>query len=444
MAGKKVRGRPRKQQIRVDDKIPKLNTLERSATKFMESISGTSKVTNIPGASKELGSVLSTQIYRGEASGSARQQQKQANQSPIPMHVDLRGSITPLAIREITVPLSKEQDHAAKTLVGNTVPLMNKELKQATSKESTWANVLTGNRSAANGMTLTYITPEIVEGNLVAKLEKSEIEQENLKWKNALIVYVLGEKLGYNSMKRYINQIRNRKPPAVKQIWRTKEPAQVTINEGEQKQDVVISKEVLSVPKPSENKETHKDGETIEASRQLDKGKMKADDNQMTYAKAIMSPVKQRAQASQCTAVIAIQKPPDIEHPRFMTLVEEVWKEQQEHDPMRNIWQKLKRLKPLLKQLNNSEFRGITERLESTRSMLKDIQTQMSRGYSDKLATEEKQALEYLERWSLIEESILQQKARATWLRLGDANSKYFSAVIKGKKTKESDHRVAR
>ncbi|XP_019250861.1 PREDICTED: uncharacterized protein LOC109229761 [Nicotiana attenuata] len=109
----------------------------------------------------------------------------------------------------ITVPLSKEQDHATKTRAGNTVLLMNKEQKQATSKESTWANVLTGNRSAANGMTLTYITLEIVEGNLVAKLEKSEIEQENLKWKNALIVYVLGEKPGYNSMKRYINQVWN-------------------------------------------------------------------------------------------------------------------------------------------------------------------------------------------------------------------------------------------
>ncbi|XP_019256484.1 PREDICTED: uncharacterized protein LOC109234895 [Nicotiana attenuata] len=125
------------------------------------------------------------------------------------------------------------------------------------------------------------------------------------------------------------------------------------------------------------------------------------------------------------------------EHPRFMPLVEEVWKEQQDQDSMKNIWQKLKILKPLLKQLNNSEFKGITDKLESTRSLLQDIQAQISKGYLDKLANEEKQVLEYLEKWSLIEESILQQKARATWLRLGDANSKYFSAIMKEKRQRK-------
>lgn len=31
----------------------------------------------------------------------------------------------------------------------------------------------------------------------------------------------------------------------------------------------------------------------------------------------------------------------------------------------------------------------------------------------------------------MIEESVLQQKARAKWIRLGDSNTKYFSAVMK-------------
>ncbi|XP_019255012.1 PREDICTED: uncharacterized protein LOC109233580 [Nicotiana attenuata] len=109
-----------------------------------------------------------------------------------------------------------------------------------------------------------------------------------------------------------IPQLSNRKPPPVKQIWRTKEPTQVTINEGDQKHDEAISKEVSNVPKPIENKETHKEGEAIETSRQVDKGKMKAVETPMTYAKAIMSPVNQRTQASQSTTVIAIQKPPNI------------------------------------------------------------------------------------------------------------------------------------
>lgn len=36
-----------------------------------------------------------------------------------------------------------------------------------------------------------------------------------------------------------------------------------------------------------------------------------------------------------------------------------------------------------------------------------------------------------LEKRSMIEESIFQQKSGDTWLRLGDANTKYFIAVMK-------------
>lgn len=171
----------------------------------MDSISGTSNM--------QAGSGNFVHIYHGESSGSPSKQQKRANQSPIPVHVDLRENITP-SVREVIVPLkSKEQENVTRVpspaIAVTIVPLMNKEQNPAivAPKESTWARILTGNRSAGNGITLSYITPEIVEGNLVAKLEKTEIEQGNLKWKCALIVYILGEKPEYNYMKRYINQM---------------------------------------------------------------------------------------------------------------------------------------------------------------------------------------------------------------------------------------------
>ncbi|XP_075087887.1 uncharacterized protein LOC107829334 [Nicotiana tabacum] len=48
--------------------------------------------------------------------------------------------------------------------------------------------------------------------------------------------------------------------------------------------------------------------------------------------------------------------------------------------------------------------------------------------YSDALVNQEKNYLIQLEKWSLIEESALQQKSRATWIKLGDSNTKFFSA----------------
>lgn len=100
---------------------------------------------------------------------------------------------------------SKEQEVA--TQAPSPAPVTVTLLEEP--KESTLAGLLTGNRSSANGMALNCITPKLVEGNLVAKLEKSELEKEALKWKCALIISVIGEKPGYNYMRRYINQTWN-------------------------------------------------------------------------------------------------------------------------------------------------------------------------------------------------------------------------------------------
>lgn len=80
---------------------------------------------------------------------------------------------------------------------------------------------------------------------------------------------------------------------------------------------------------------------------------------------------------------------------------------------MKDVWYKLKELRQVLKQLNNAEFRGVTTKMEQLRHMLLDSQEQLNRCYTDAFALEEKMLLEGLEKWSLIEESILQQKSRA-------------------------------
>nr|XP_016463006.1 PREDICTED: uncharacterized protein LOC107786085 [Nicotiana tabacum] len=112
------------------------------------------------------------------------------------MQVNLRDSVTSPASRDITVPLGKElkaENQALKpvdTILGKTKEAET-QLPENT-KEPTWVGILSGNRPVVNGMPLHYITPEAVEGNLVAKLDKSDLKDETLKWKCALIIYAIG------------------------------------------------------------------------------------------------------------------------------------------------------------------------------------------------------------------------------------------------------------
>ncbi|XP_059298114.1 uncharacterized protein LOC132050769 [Lycium ferocissimum] len=119
------------------------------------------------------------------------------------------------------------------------------------------------------------------------------------------------------------------------------------------------------------------------------------------------------------------------EHKQFLAIVEAAWCKKTNANKMRNIWAKLKDLKPKLKQLNNAEYRNITQILDKARFDLINIQKQIQLCYTDSLQNQEKTTMQELEKWSLIEESIMRQKSRARWIKLGDANTKYFSAVLK-------------
>lgn len=80
------------------------------------------------------------------------------------------------------------------------------EGNETVTAETPWVSLFSNNQAASNGMKLSYIPPEIVEGNVTVKLDKKETERETDKWKNSLVIYILGETPGYNQMQRYIAQ----------------------------------------------------------------------------------------------------------------------------------------------------------------------------------------------------------------------------------------------
>nr|XP_016457612.1 PREDICTED: uncharacterized protein LOC107781428 [Nicotiana tabacum] len=120
-----------------------------------------------------------------------------------------------------------------------------------------------------------------------------------------------------------------------------------------------------------------------------------------------------------------------VDHESFIPIVGRVWNQSFTEDKMKNIWIKLKRLRPLFRTLNTGHYRTISMKIEQARTTLEEVQQKIIIAYNDNLIEEEKSLLQNLEKWSTIEESVLRQKARTKWIKLGDSNTKYFAVVMK-------------
>ncbi|XP_019248742.1 PREDICTED: uncharacterized protein LOC109228008 [Nicotiana attenuata] len=96
-----------------------------------------------------------------------------------------------------------------------------------------------------------------------------------------------------------------------------------------------------------------------------------------------------------------------MEHKDFRPMVDRIWQQQNEMDPMTSIWQKLHKLKNESKGLNK-EMANYEQRLTTIRQRLECIQANMVHDpFNQMLIEQEKQTMHELEKWSIIEERIL-------------------------------------
>lgn len=92
---------------------------------------------------------------------------------------DVTMSVTESGVE--SVPTEIQTNEAPKT----------KEMEDTLSNHSTESHVEAPMRS--KGMKLGYVAPIIKQGNPTACLVQSELEKESVKWKKAVILYVIGE-----------------------------------------------------------------------------------------------------------------------------------------------------------------------------------------------------------------------------------------------------------
>ncbi|XP_058732715.1 uncharacterized protein LOC131604280 [Vicia villosa] len=67
-----------------------------------------------------------------------------------------------------------------------------------------WVDVLSENRNPSKGLTIQYVAPSLVDGEVEIEIEEDDVQSEILFWENALILYALGENFSMNMIKNFM------------------------------------------------------------------------------------------------------------------------------------------------------------------------------------------------------------------------------------------------
>ena len=130
------------------------------------------------------------------------------------------------------------------------------------------------------------------------------------------------------------------------------------------------------------------------------------------------------------------------ENDTFLHTVENCWNKKVTGNPMWILHTKLKRLTKTLREWSKKEYGDVFEKVKFYEESVKIAEgnyiRDSSRDNREQLYALNAQYIKYLK----IEHAILQQKTHLHWLKEGDANSKYFHAVIRGKRRKMVIHKL--
>lgn len=114
-----------------------------------------------------------------------------------------------------------------------------------------------------------------------------------------------------------------------------------------------------------------------------------------------------------------------LEHPEFISTVNNAWSANVEGDPWFILTSKLKQVKSCLKALNRSNG-NLHEGVCQARNALMLFQENMPSGPSASMLSSENKLCDDLRTALAKEEVFLKQKSRVKWLELGDGNNSFF------------------
>ena len=130
------------------------------------------------------------------------------------------------------------------------------------------------------------------------------------------------------------------------------------------------------------------------------------------------------------------------ENDSFLSTVEQCWNRAATGNPMWILHTKLRRLTNTLRNWSKQEYGDVFERVKHYEELVKQAENDMVLNNCvenrEKLNAVNANYIKFLK----VEYNVLQQKTKLHWLKEGDANTKYFHALIRGKRNRMAIHKL--
>uniref|UniRef100_A0A0V0IU37 Putative ovule protein n=1 Tax=Solanum chacoense TaxID=4108 RepID=A0A0V0IU37_SOLCH len=131
-----------------------------------------------------------------------------------------------------------------------------------------------------------------------------------------------------------------------------------------------------------------------------------------------------------------------VDNGNFMNSVQQCWEQATTGDPMWKFHMKMKRLTSTLSKWSKQEYGDIftkgREFEETIRKAKEEIMTNNADAHRQRLHQMNATYIRYLK----LEENILKQKTQLQWFQEGDANTKYFHALMRGRRRRIFLHKI--
>lgn len=157
---------------------------------------------------------------------------------------------------------------------------------------------------------------------------------------------------------------------------------------------------------------------------------------------AILQLVKQGQQKPRRSKFKFINCTVEIEG--FKEAVARSWAEPIIGSPPYILWEKLKRMRPVIRKISKP-ITDVKRNILEARRDLQKLQLNLATDHlNNTIIQQVKEKTNELIRWQELEEKVLQQKSKVDWIRLGDGNNQFFHASLKTRNRMNSMMQVAK